>query len=697
MNRLSLICTMLAITFLTEVASIAADKKLNPEMKIDGAGFFKDRLIKKQLEAIFQGTDGYFEPVDIEDAALIIISNLQSDGYQEAKTIGTITHANGDISTAEWDKNLDVFLPENTRAKKVFYEIIPGPRFYYATLEINENPVLSKEDVEAFFYKDPYFLGSNNSKVFTPPLFTSGAQNLKAHFKNLGYQGVKVFYEVLAIDKNTGAVDVKVSMEAGPLFKLHTVTVENPLPEVFPEDFSDYLNKPFNTFLRQDIIRDVRNVFYASGYAKVAFEHSISFTPISDNEVEVDLELKINPGAQFTISNIRFEGADTVRRSLLKKQLTFEEGALLDPSSLDESRLNVSRLGFFQKVDYQLEDDGENQQSLRFLLKDRTTWELDSLVGWGSYEELRLGIVAEKLNALGMGHRLQLKSIVSNKSLLGETRYLVPNFLDTEFPFSTKLFYLERQELSFDREEFGVTLGTSKYLKWLNMTMDAVYTFGALDARVNDLGTPLEGPDRVRSGSFEMRLGRDKRDNPLNPESGYRIFADIEWGSEAWGGEVDYQAAELGLSYHKEIKRGLIWHGSVSHAVVGSLNKSQSQIPNNKLLFPGGENSIRGYQRGGAAPIDIFGDFVGAKSFMLVNLELEQRFTDSISIVGFFDGLGMTANIDEYPFDEYLSSIGLGIRFRTFMGPVRLEYGHNLNQRIEDPNGTLHLSLGFPF
>ncbi|MDA0348422.1 MAG: BamA/TamA family outer membrane protein [Verrucomicrobia bacterium] len=251
--------------------------------------------------------------------------------------------------------------------------------------------------------------------------------------------------------------------------------------------------------------------------------------------------------------------------------------------------------------------------------------------------------------------------------------------------------------MSFDRAEFGVTFGTSKYLKWLDLTMDAVYTFESLDARVNDLGTPLAGPDRVRSGSFEMRIGRDKRNNPLNPESGYRLFADIEWGSEAWGGEVDYQAADLGLSYHKEIKRGLIWHGSISHSVVGSLNKSQSQIPNNKLLFPGGENSIRGYQRGEAAPRDAFGDFVGAKSFMLMNLELEQRLTDSISIVGFYDGLGMTANIDDYPFDEYLSSVGLGIRFRTFMGPVRLEYGHNLDQRIEDPDGTFHLSLGFPF
>ncbi|MCB1122023.1 MAG: BamA/TamA family outer membrane protein, partial [Verrucomicrobiae bacterium] len=51
----------------------------------------------------------------------------------------------------------------------------------------------------------------------------------------------------------------------------------------------------------------------------------------------------------------------------------------------------------------------------------------------------------------------------------------------------------------------------------------------------------------------------------------------------------------------------------------------------------------------------------------------------------------------EYPFDEYLYSIGLGIRFRTFMGPIRLEYGHNLKQREGDPSGTYHLTIGYPF
>jgi outer membrane protein assembly factor BamA len=46
---------------------------------------------------------------------------------------------------------------------------------------------------------------------------------------------------------------------------------------------------------------------------------------------------------------------------------------------------------------------------------------------------------------------------------------------------------------------------------------------------------------------------------------------------------------------------------------------------------------------------------------------------------------------------EWLYSAGLGVRYQTLIGPVRLEYGHNLNPRPLDPRGTLHLSVGFPF
>ena len=76
---------------------------------------------------------------------------------------------------------------------------------------------------------------------------------------------------------------------------------------------------------------------------------------------------------------------------------------------------------------------------------------------------------------------------------------------------------------------------------------------------------------------------------------------------------------------------------------------------------------------------------------------MEQALTKSWSAIIFFDDLGEAARLADYPFHEKLYSAGLGLRYQTLIGPVRLEYGRNLNPRIDDTAGTLHFSVGFPF
>ena len=122
-----------------------------------------------------------------------------------------------------------------------------------------------------------------------------------------------------------------------------------------------------------------------------------------------------------------------------------------------------------------------------------------------------------------------------------------------------------------------------------------------------------------------------------------------------------------------------------------------SDLPVSVRFFPGGDGSIRGYPQGEAAPRADNGLFIGAKSYVLANLELEQALTSNWSVVVFADAVGTAARLADYPFAEKLYSVGLGVRYQTIIGPVRVEYGHNLNPRPLDPSGTLLISIGFPF
>jgi len=114
-------------------------------------------------------------------------------------------------------------------------------------------------------------------------------------------------------------------------------------------------------------------------------------------------------------------------------------------------------------------------------------------------------------------------------------------------------------------------------------------------------------------------------------------------------------------------------------------------------FFPGGENSIRGYEEDQASPRNTKGQIVGCESYALGTVEFEQSLTPKWSVVIFSDSLGFAEHVAHYPFDTGLFSVGGGLRWKTLIGPLRLEYGQNVNPRKQDPSGTLQISLGFPF
>jgi outer membrane translocation and assembly module TamA len=161
---------------------------------------------------------------------------------------------------------------------------------------------------------------------------------------------------------------------------------------------------------------------------------------------------------------------------------------------------------------------------------------------------------------------------------------------------------------------------------------------------------------------------------------------------------VDYQQLQVSASYHAGAGPGRWLHLGAAHAVVATLGSpNDTQLPVNVRFFPGGENSIRGYRSGEAAPRSANGQLIGAKSYTFLSIELEQALTPKWSLVAFSDSLGTAARLADYPFSERLYSVGLGVRYQTIVGPIRLEYGRNLNPRPHDPLGTLQVSVGFPF
>jgi outer membrane protein assembly factor BamA len=373
------------------------------------------------------------------------------------------------------------------------------------------------------------------------------------------------------------------------------------------------------------------------------------------------------------------------------------DGQPLDPLAVDQARFRLARLGVFEAVDLRYEPAGGPLRDPVFALREGRELETNLLLGYGSYEQLRGGVELRQYNLFGLAHQSRLLLVQSMKSSRGEYSYTVPELFGESIDGTARAFGLRRQETSFLRQEYGGNVAVSTHLHSLGANATLGYTFQSLGNRDNTLNTSAADDKLVNAASIDVDLVRDRRDNPLRPRHGYRWFFHGETASRYFGGAVDYQRIEFGGSYHSSWGRGRWIHLGLTHGAITTWGTDDATLPVNKRFFPGGDNSIRGYREGEAAPRDADGKFTGAKSYVLANLELEQALTPKWSIVAFGDALGTAVRLADYPFSQELYSAGLGVRYHTLIGPIRIEYGRNLNPRVGDPGGTLLFSIGFPF
>ncbi|HTG44105.1 MAG TPA: BamA/TamA family outer membrane protein, partial [Verrucomicrobiae bacterium] len=455
-------------------------------------------------------------------------------------------------------------------------------------------------------------------------------------------------------------------------------------------------NLVYSRMWEQDFRQALRREQYLEGHADARVEIAQLARELHAGTNSIDISAVVFPGAVIKIGEVKIEGEKKTSETMMKRRVNVSSGDLLNPVKAEQGRYRLARLGIFDSVEMRYETVDEETRDVVYSVKEGKRINFSLLAGYGSYEQLRGGFELEQYNLWGLGHHSRLRAVQSFKSSTADYTYTMPELLGEDFDVFLNASGLIREEPAFTRKEFGGGAGVSRHFRTIDTDLSLRYNYQVLSATRRDVSAAF-GLREADVGSFIFDMRHDRRDNPLTPRSGYKIFSNLEIASEELLGDVDFQRMETSVSYHRAVGRFQWVHFGVSHGFVTTASGPARDLPINRRFFPGGDNSIRGYQFGEAAPRDASGDLVGAETYTLGNVEFEQGLTRTWSIVGFFDALGEAKSVENYPFDEGLYAIGVGIRWKTIIGPVRLEYGRNLNPREEDPSGTLHVSIGFPF
>src|SRR5437870_1446536 len=129
------------------------NKVQHAKLKISGFGPLGNRELKKTIR-LMSGKKippEFYEANFVEDAALIIMSTLNREGYLAPHISAALTLTDGQELSFEWDKDIDTVLPGPLAVKKVRFRVRQGARYYYRHLSIHGLKSLSQSEAKSFF------------------------------------------------------------------------------------------------------------------------------------------------------------------------------------------------------------------------------------------------------------------------------------------------------------------------------------------------------------------------------------------------------------------------------------------------------------------------------------------------------------------------------------------------------------------
>jgi translocation and assembly module TamA len=192
------------------------------------------------------------------------------------------------------------------------------------------------------------------------------------------------------------------------------------------------------------------------------------------------------------------------------------------------------------------------------------------------------------------------------------------------------------------------------------------------------------------------QLSYDSTDSPLDPTEGARVLASAATFPEFFGSSVGFTEAKVRAStYHAvdEDKRVVLAARLTAGTLFGA---STGLIPANHRFYAGGGGSVRGYRYRSLSPLGPTGQVIGGSNLLEASLEARIKVTDTIGVVPFFDAGGAFSSYANFT-DEIRYSAGLGLRYYTGIGPIRVDVAVPLNRRSGDPSFAFYVGIGQAF
>lgn len=393
------------------------------------------------------------------------------------------------------------------------------------------------------------------------------------------------------------------------------------------------------------------------------------------------VRLTLDSGSRYHFGRARSR-QNALRDQLMQRFIPFEPGDPFNNRKLLDLRQELNRSGYFSRVRIQARPDEADPTSLRVPVdvkaERRPRYEFLAGVGYATDTgpRIRLGVENRRVNRRGHSYQAELEASRVNTG--AGFNYRIPlSDPNREYVNLYTSYMRDETDTSLSqRYQLGAGRVSKLTSDWL-LTRSLEY--------LREFYTITDQRDRADLIMPGLALQKTSVDDVFRPRLGWHLDAEVRGASAELGSTVSFG------QFHGHA-RGVVPAGTgrlLGRLELGATAAQEVvELPVSVRFFAGGDNSVRGYDFEALGPTNDRGDVVGGRHLLTGSVEYNHPIVGRWSLAVFTDAGNAFNNFNNY---EVLRGVGAGLRWRSPIGPVRLD----LARPVEEPdNFRLHLSTG---
>nr|WP_221892999.1 BamA/TamA family outer membrane protein [Parasphingopyxis marina] len=522
-------------------------------------------------------------------------------------------------------------------------------------------------------------------------------QIMRAH----GYYDARIV-PLLEGAADQGRIEVVFEIEPGPIYTFDSVELPGlasagerteELRGQFPVETDDPVDAAAVTAAETNLAAELGN----RGYP---------FAEVGDEEVVVDhatgrarLVLPVDPGGERNFGAIRVsEGAEEIFGAEHVQTIArFEPGELYSTRMVDDLRRALIQTGLISRVGLTpVESDDPGLVDLDVSMEPAPPRTIAGAIGYSTGEGARIEGNWEHRNLFPPEGALGVRGILGTEEQFAGVSFRRSNFLDRDQILSVQLFASNTSRDAYAARTAGLTAGferVSNQLWQKEWTWSIGTELLASDERDIVLSTNTRRRRTFFIAALPLGLSYDGTNDLLNPEEGFRLSALVSPELSLQDQVFGYVRVQLDGSVYIELMDALTMAGRVRLGAIPGAGRED--IAPSRRFYAGGGGSVRGYSYQSIGPRDANNDPIGGRSLVEMAIEARYRF-GNFGVVPFVDAGAIYTDL--YPdFSGLRFGAGLGVRYYSSFGPIRVDVGTPINPQPGDPVIAVYVSLGQAF